>query len=565
MAGTEPAPATLEKLEQKLLPLRGKREYVYRVYAHDRPIAIESIAEAELVAEVPFVLSAYFLDSVRTIEHPNRQRGEGSTPFVGGARARRDPLPRYVVAKGHPPLPRGCGLYVRTITKPGKTYYAVVTAVNGREAAGDLGSGNSLDQPVEEHVAPPGPIWQSQYVRKATDRQQVPWAVGRYNFWLEMPYANIPRQLQVAIGHPEEIDPAKKLPLYVHLGSYGSQADFNAHHSGGDLVVLCPPYDQDDPMFQGRHECMGTYKSYGQGVVHNWAQRRCFALMDYAKRRFPIDGERVTLRGQFCCWALRHGQKFTVVVGDAYGNISKSREAQKHGWTWGPYPQGSKNWAGVDHWEWMNICKFVRENPTQELPFYVSLPYSASHVGDIGPWAWQELYRALHDTKRAFTARWGNCWAGGTPASAMAGQIKLHQSLPAFGNCSLDDNPGDGAFDVGAVGSDGDPSGNINGYQFWDTDTIVDEPDRWEMTVYLYGGDRHGRGVAPADSCTTDLTPRRCQKVKAQPGETVKWTHTSLKDNEVIQSGSVKADRWGLVTVKKAIVSKGKNRIKIWR
>jgi len=565
MAGAEPV--TLEKLEQKLLPLRGKREVRYRVYAHDRPITVKSIVEAELLADVPFVLSAYYLDCVRTIEHPSRQRGEGSTPFIGGARARRDPVPRYVIAKGQPALARGRGLYVRTVTRPGKTYYAVVAAVNGREAATakDLSAGNSLPKPVDEKVAPPGPVLQSQYVRKDPDRRRPPWAVGRYNFWLEMPYSNVPRQLQVALGHPEKLDPAKKLPLYVHLGSYGSQAAFNAHHSGGEMVVLCPPCDQDDPMFQGRHECLGTYRSYDQGVVHNWAQRRTFAMMESCKRLFPIDAERVTLRGQFCCWALRYPEKFTVVVGDAYGNMSKSREAQKHGWTWGPYPQGSKNWAGADHWQWMNLARYARENPTKEMPYYVSLPYGSSHVGDIGPWGWQELYRALHDTKRAFTARWGSCWAGSPPAGAMAGQIRLHQSLPAFANCSLDDNPGDGAFDVGAVGSDGDPSGNINAYQFWETETIVDAPDRWEMTVYLYDGDKFGRGRCPADRCSTDLTPRRCQKFRARPGEKLQWTNTSVKDKRIVQKGTAIADKWGLVTLEGLVVTKGRNRITIWR
>jgi len=576
MAGAEPV--TIEKLEQKLLPLRGKRDYVHRVYAHDKPITAKTLCDAELVAEVPFVLSAYYLDSIRTIEHPNRERGEGSTPFIGGARARRDPLPRYVIAAGGDPLPRGRGLYVRTITRPGKTYYAVVTAVNGRECVkeGDLTAGNSLAEPVAEKVAPPGPVWQSQYVREATDRQPVPWVVGRYNFWLEFPYVNVPRQLQVAVGYPQTIDSAKKpeapnaaegaakaLPLYVHLGAYGGQAAFYAHHSGGNLVVLCPPYDQDDPMFQGRHECLETYKSYDQGVVHNWAQRRCFALMEWAKKLFPVDTERVTLRGQFCCWALRCPEKFTCVLGDAYGNFSKGREAQKHGWTWGPYPKGSKNWAGVDHWEWMNVAKYVRENPTKELPYYVSFPYGSSHVGDIGPWAWPELYRALHDTKRAFCARWGSCWAGSPPAAAMAGRIKMHQSLPAFGRCSLDDNPGDGASDPGRAGSDGDPDGNINGYLFWETDDIVDEPGRWEMTVYLYDGDKHGRGRAPQDTCTVDLTPRRCQKFRAKPGQKFTWSNTSLADGRVVQSGTATADQWGLVTIEGLIVTKGKNRVRI--
>jgi hypothetical protein len=564
MAGEEPV--TIEKLENKLLPLRAKQEVAYRVYAHDEPITIRTIGQAELVAEVPFVLSAYYLDIIRTIEHPNRERGEGSTPFIGGARARRDPLPRYVIAEGEEPLARGNGLYVRAITRPGKTYYAVIAAVNGREAVGRQGlSGqNSLTEPVTETAAPPGPVLQRTQPLKPPPGEQ-PHVLGLYNFWLEFPYVNVPRQLQVAANYPEKIDPAKKMPLYVMLGAYGGQPAFYARGGGGEQVVICPPYDQDDSMCQGRHECLYTLKTYDQGVVHNWAQRRSFALIEWAKRQWPVDAERVTLRGQFCCWALRYPEVFTAVLGDAYGNMSKSREAQKHGPTWGPYPRAVKNWAGVDHWEWINLCKYVRENPTKELPYYVSFPYSASHVGDMGPWAWQELYRALHDTKRAFTARWGNCWAGAPAAIAMAGDIKLHQSLPAFGNCSLDDNPGDGAFDPGAAGSDGDPTGEINGYLFWETETIVDEPDRWEMTVYLYDGDQHGRGKAPQESCTVDLTPRRCQKFTAKPGQEFRWSNTSLKDNKLIKSGTAKADQWGLVTIKGLVITKAKNRITIQR
>ncbi len=567
MAGTEPV--TIEKLEEKVMPLRrGGKDVTYSVYAHDKPITVKSLTDARLVARVPFVVSAYYLDIIRTIEHPNRARGEGSSPLIGGARARRDPVPRYVIGAGQKPLPRGTGLYVRTITRPGKTYYAVVAAVGGREAVGSggLSAENSLAAPVDEKVAPPGPVLQSRQVRKPTQRGQIASVIGLYNFWLEFPYVNTPKQLQVAVNFPETIDPAGKLGLYVHLGAYGGQAAFYARGSGGYQVVLCPP-KSDDSMFQGRHECLYTLKSYDQGVVHNWAQRRIFALMEWAKRHWPVDAERVTLRGQFCCWALRYGDKFTSVQGDGFANMNKGREVQKHGPLFGPYPRASKNWAGVDHWDWMNICKYIRENPTKELPYYVSFPYSASHVGDIGPWSWAELYRALHDTKRAFCARWGSCWAGPPPAIAMAGRIKLHQSLPAFGNCSLDDNPGDGAFDPGRAGSDGDPTGNINGYLFWDPESIVDEPDRWEMTVYLYGGDRHGRGKSPADTCTADLTPRRCQKFKAKPGQEFAWTVTLVPDPaapaKVVQRGTAKADKWGLVTVKDLTVTRAKRRVRI--
>jgi len=562
-------PATLENMEQKLLPLRGKRQVVFRVYASQRPIAAGTLGQATLVAEVPLVLSMYYLDSVRTIEHPKAEQGEGRTPLVGGARAKRDLVPAYAIAKGQPALERGSGLYVRTITRPGKTYYAVTTAVNGRESVGarDLSPGNSLAEPVEENVAPPIPVLQSTQQVPSREKGRPGCFVHTYNYWLEFPYANIPRQLAVATRQIEGLTSQSPAELCVQLGAYGSQPAFNAHQRGGGAIVLCPPWDQDDSILQGRHECLETLRSYDQGVVHNWAQRRTLALVEWAKREFPVDPHRVTVVGQFALWALRHGDVFAVVTSDAYGNFNKGREAQKHGPSWGPYPQGSKNWQGIDQWESMNVCKWIRENPTVELPYLVLRPTGSSHVGDIGPWAWPELYRALHDTRRAFTARHGGVWSG-TPLAGtiMPATIRRNQSLPAFGNCSLDGMPGEGDMsNNGGVGSDGDVIADLNGFLLWDTDTIVDRPECWEMTVYLDSGDaKRQRPGAPAETCTVDITPRRCQQFKSRPGQQFRWSNTALEDNQA-RTGHATADAWGLVTLEKQLVGKGKNRIRIWR
>ncbi len=550
--------ATIENMEKKLLPLRGKREVMYRVYASERPITARTLGRAVMIAEVPFVLSMYYLDSVRTIEHPSAERGEGSTPFIGGARAKRDVVPAYVMAKGEKPLPRGSGLYVRTITRPGKTHYAVVTAVNGREAVGpaSISAGNSLPQALAERPAPPIPVLQSSQEVPGREQNRPSWTVSTYNYWLEFPYANVPRQLAVAMRESLGLAPGEKGELCVNLGFYGSQPAFVARQRGGGDVTLCPPWDQDDSMLQGRHECVGTLRSYEQGVVHNWGQRRTLALVQWARREFPVDPQRVTAVGQFALWAVRHGSVFSVVTADAYGNFSKGREAQKHGPMWGPSPYGSKNWLGINHWEYMNVCKWIRDNPTVEMPYLVLRPTGSSHVGDMGPWAWSEVYRALHDTKRAFTARHGGVWSG-TPLAGtiMPAKIRRDQSLPAFGNCSLDGMPGDGDMsNNGGVGSDGDVVADLNGFLLWDTDTIVDEPDRWQMTMYLYE-------ACGAESATMTVTPRRCQRFKAQPGAKLVWTLT--EDGKTVGKGTAVADQWGLVTAEAVELTKRPRRLRI--
>jgi hypothetical protein len=76
--------------------------------------------------------------------------------------------------------------------------------------------------------------------------------------------------------------------------------------------------------------------------------------------------------------------------------------------------------------------------------------------------------------------------------------------------------------------------------------------------------------TCPEDSCTVDITPRHCRNFKPTRGRQFKWTNTSLADlparqagNNVIGSGTVIADQWGLVTVKAVRVGKGGNRISI--
>ena len=138
--------------------------------------------------------------------------------------------------------------------------------------------------------------------------------------------------------------------------------------------------------------------------------------------------------------------------------------------------------------------------------------------------------------------------------------------MPAFTHCSLDtriltDKP-KGKYRPGRFDQDfqksADKFGGINLYQRWETNSIVDEQPRWEMTIFLAAD-------APKDAATMDLTPRRCQKFRPKPGEMFRWTNTSLADGKVVQSGTVKADRWGLITVPKAAVTKAKRRISIRR
>jgi hypothetical protein len=143
--------------------------------------------------------------------------------------------------------------------------------------------------------------------------------------------------------------------------------------------------------------------------------------------------------------------------------------------------------------------------------------------------------------------------------------IRLDRSLPAFTNCSLDDDPGTATrmkepkeVTIGEEKNkdtyDRDSVGQVNLYLYWRSEDIVDTPDRWEMTVGL-------TDTAPKDQCTVDITPRRLQHLKILPNRTYKWNNTC--EGKVIQTGAATADKYGLVTIRGALVNKETNRITI--
>jgi hypothetical protein len=125
--------------------------------------------------------------------------------------------------------------------------------------------------------------------------------------------------------------------------------------------------------------------------------------------------------------------------------------------------------------------------------------------------------------------------------------VRLDRTLPAFTNCSLDEDPGDGDPATGAR------EGGSNLHLYWDPESSADEVGRWSMVLKL-------NKQAPKDDCTVDVTPRRCFQFRAREGAKVRWKTLSAAGAE-IQSGESVADRWGLVTAVGVQVNKQGTRL----
>jgi hypothetical protein len=226
-----------------------------------------------------------------------------------------------------------------------------------------------------------------------------------------------------------------------------------------------------------------------------------------------------------------------------------------------------------------NFTKWVLEHPEKELPFVNIYSRGGSHFTEMGWPPFPRFFWAMMKTKQPFI--FSNSRSP-VEHAIRRGRIKirLDRSLPAFGNCSLDDNVGEGDIKSGR----GWNSSQINAYVLWDSENIVDARDRWEITVWVDDSSYY-------PDCTVDVTPRRCQKFSATPGQKLNWTNHLLrpepeeeekgkkedkgKDKEqaatpapkpkLIQSGTVTADDHGLVTIEKLRVTKGRHRVRITR
>jgi len=558
--------ATFEELHDAVTAARASRTLQYRVYRSDKPITVETLGEAELVREVDEILSCYNLKAVQNTEHPNQGHPTMRSPIRPGYNnVRAYPMTRYRITNGGRPLPRATALAVLTCTRPAKHYYAVTASVNGRESVAALGPGASLVQPVEERPAAfPAIVYQRQTQRPAKGNQQKPTVAEVYNSWLAPPYHQVPNEAETVIVKWSDVpdaDAENGRPLFVLTTTYGGTSaglqGIGWHgarkHLGGVLTIGL----SEGGVWQGWHECVGTLRSYDQGVVHNFPQRRVLAAARWgiAQDDFFVDPDRVYFWSQLGCWALRHGDRFSAVMSNGYGNFAVGKLAQQHGRSgkWGPYPAGSENFGGVNQWEYMNVAKFVRENPTVELPYWLCWPaygaYPAHTIGDFGFMPWPEMLHAMHSTKRAFAAVWNSNGPGEIgDLRQFVVKLRRDQSLPAFGQCSLDASPGDGDH------ADAEKSGGINLHQRWIPETIIDEPSRWEMTMYL----QEQCGTA---SATMTVTPRRCRQFAAAPETKLAWTLT--EGGKTVSTGTAVADQWGLVTAEGVELTKRPRRLRI--
>ena len=524
---------------QGIKPLRRVRQVEpvrYRIYRHSRPITAGNIHQARLIAEVD-PLSG-FDGEVYKIDFKGEYLNQREIP--------ESVIPTYCYDRGKALMP-GDGMYVHNAETAGKFYYAVTMVLAGTENLRDIGPDNSLARPVAEKPAVPKPVlqWIEQpYFRKDVDAQ---W----WRFWGAPPYTNVPgRGFRIGVGVPQKLKEPAPLAISSISGHFNVRGTLRIPSRTAVTLAVQRQLAWLPALFynQGR----GTLRAVEECKVDYYCERYMLLMINWIMSKYRIDRSRIT--GSLLHFGLRHPEIFTRMQMGTYTAGYDLRWAPGGGAMPGVLgPKGVKTTTGEDAWKMYSVGEYVNTYPDRDVPFLICISGTGKDRGHTCEFGWQDDprgWRGLLRARQPFVA----AWSCGLPRqlSSAFNRMRWDVSIPAFANCSLDNNPGNGDA------ADGDYYGQINGWLLWDDKDQIDRKDRWEMTVWLISS-------CPESACTVDITPRHCKAFKPRKGETFKWTNKALDSGRVVQSGTVKADRWGRLILPAVKVTKGKNRITIAR
>ncbi len=530
-----------------LFPKDDEREIRYRIYTHTAPITAKNLGAATLIHEARSG-SGYIEEGIA-----RGKVGEQGPTYLKAKQALR----RVVLEPGKV-LPVGYGFHAHTVKFAGKAYYAVTAVVNGAENTVDVSAANAAG-PVDQKVRVPEPMFYGANVKKLRSPKDAEHREEWYQWWLREQMTAYPRRYLLTVSYcPQAM--AKAAPLTVTRGHAWRNTPEPPGPAARSGVVLAPTGDNPNAFWMGLPTFYHNLRGRFQSKWRPWPQMRNEWLIHWLKRKFQIDEERIV--GSIGCWGMMEIERadiYSFLHGWGQPEVTKGFQCWGRSGVWGgPAAYAGRPKDENPYWR-QDYARWARENPARETPFFIMHTGWGAHFTEMGWPPFPRFWRAMMDARRPFNYLWR---VKHRPA------IRRNQSVPAFGNCSLDGMPGNGNRGHGETFGAG-----INAHLTWDSETIVDEPGKWEMTVVLDDG-------APLGECRVDLTPRKCQKFKAKKGQKFRWTCTTTAlpagkpakkgdkpapaaGGERLGGGTVTADQWGLVTIRRMRMLKGAQRVVI--
>jgi pimeloyl-ACP methyl ester carboxylesterase len=563
-------------------PAAGQDEF-YRIYRHTEAISEGNLGSAQVLGTIPDSSAMYWTERWLA--------DYGYTPTQQN----------FIIEDLGPELDDDQGLFVYTTHsgEEGTAYYAVTTVTNGSENTTIVAGDNSLTTGVDETVDDPSPImvWQSASGLAMVFTQFMdfsdwnPTFTGyAYNYFVSLP-----------TGY----DPAVPTPLFLQIQGWGSRY-VDAYMENSNGTAWDWPAIQiwgDDPHqswyygFTGSHSYGDEWPQYvwgdlgstpTSGEIRNFTEERLLrSIYDVIRDpRFNVDTERISVFGHSMggsgslALAMRYPNVFAVAFcSEPMTNYGGDNPAVGGDWIYdveqkwgsvadnlpidnqGHYASHLAQFDGRGVWDWMDHQQNMLDRPADEMAFIVT--YHGTQ-DDVIEWdtqgdAWYQLMNGQ--------ARRG--WHGAALVIDHTWYGFLDTPNFVWGEFSFRRDrsfPGLTGFSLNLVQQD-----NLSYYNMglewscpWNdfAGDILDTPDLYEVVLRLYDPDLPGLPTIP-DIGTVDVTPRRLQQFVVTAGEDYDWENRQLPGNALVQSGTVQADAYGLLTIPHFTVTKDGNRLRI--
>ncbi|MEW6355981.1 MAG: alpha/beta hydrolase-fold protein [Planctomycetota bacterium] len=449
----------------------------------------------------------------------------------------------FLIEDGGKRLDPSSGLFVDTVSKDseGKGYYAVTfTGPDGKEDKKIAPGENSLSKAVLRKVGDMSPIWQHD------GKPPSPGAGKGKALSLSLHgKGGVVANSEYLLFGDETMGWRRGLPFKFSVQVSGDQVLIRPT----DRVWIGRPGDSGAPatwtFWYGYSSKVYDAAQMEKGIATNYTEHRLLWIVKWVREHYQTDPNASYVSGSSMggcgsiSFGLRHPEIFAALHARvpiySYTNPPSGSASRLVTLCWtGPITKEVKTNEGIPLLDRMNGAKLVTE-ATGDLPYI----FATNGRKDASiPWENNPpFYRACNEARQGCAFWWddGIHPTAGKDApedvhqwEAAFKRFRLDQSYPAFSNTSANKDPGDGDP------TKGDIIGWINRGMEWKD--LEDKPNEYAITITVgYPG--------IAYPVKTDMTLRRVQRFKTQPGETV--TAQIGRDRPV----AVKADRNGRITI----------------
>lgn len=502
---------------------------------------------------------------------------------------KHDGVERYfVIVPDFEPMNSNEGLFVATTLSDGAYYYAVTAVINGTEDLTIVAGENALLNPVAEMVAPPQPVYQQ--TRTAGAKQ-----IEIYTTFISSKYAaGQPLMNQagfIANDFALYRNGATSQPRPLRIRFHGGGGDFllNITTVQGDEMNINPEHflpGGKHAFWWGAHEHFNIFDADSNltapasGMNFDFSQQQISRLMDWAIEHLPVDTNRIYLEGSSMgsigayFYAINNPERIAAVKlsgsvfdlsfqDDFYPGcmLNEGNSYRVDGdRQFGAVGSGLLSNSGLPFYDQMNGNWMISTFMEKDYP----LIYSINGKNDtVVGWTEKTVYyQTLNTSHIGGYYFWDRRKHGGGSLATWSDEnfnllrYRNNRSFPAFANCSVNEDYGNGSAVSGA------DYGSVNGFLDW-KDNIVDEISLWQAEIFLRDLKKlNGSLESAPTSCTVDVTPRRLQQFALATGDEVSW---SVEHNSnVIQSGSL-LYQGGIITIPDVIVFQDTVRFSLWK